>query len=307
MADIGECLDTAGRIDAADANSWPEEWLGTAERVRKMAENSLAKGHERSAGEAYLRAANYYRAALIHHPEPGPGVLQAGRQSVACFDRALELLAVPARPVRIPYEDTTLPGYFFPLARRTGRGARPDPPPGARRVARGDHVGGGRGGQARLPFSDLSRPRTGNGASESRGLPSALTGRRSSPRYRLRARAACCRARGHHPHGVEHGVRSHPGRRVREADQDLHRGPRGLELGRAMYEHFEGYGLLRAPRGCHEHSTPPSRTHQCLADSRVVVQGRRLEARRHLLQSYLRSLRTTTTKRLWTGSLAGCS
>jgi hypothetical protein len=31
MADIGECLDTAGRIDAADANSWPEEWLGTAE------------------------------------------------------------------------------------------------------------------------------------------------------------------------------------------------------------------------------------------------------------------------------------
>ncbi|HEY6674874.1 MAG TPA: alpha/beta fold hydrolase [Rubrobacteraceae bacterium] len=115
MADIGECLDTAGRIDAADANSWPEEWLGTAERVRKMAENSLAKGHKRSAGEAYLRAANYYRAALIHHPEPGaPGVLKAGRQGVACFDRALELLAVPARPVRIPYEDTTLPGYFFP-------------------------------------------------------------------------------------------------------------------------------------------------------------------------------------------------
>jgi len=115
MADIGECLDTAGRIDAADANSWPREWLGTAERVRKMAENSLAKGHERSAGETYLRAANYYRAALIHHPEPGAfGVLQAARKSVACFDRALELLAVPARLVRIPYEDTTLPGYFFP-------------------------------------------------------------------------------------------------------------------------------------------------------------------------------------------------
>ena len=109
MADKGECLDTAGRIDAADATSWPEEWLGTAERVRKIAENSLAKGHERSAGEAYLRAANYYRAALIHHPEPGAsGVLRAGRQSVACFDTALELLAVPARSVRIAYEDTGL-------------------------------------------------------------------------------------------------------------------------------------------------------------------------------------------------------
>jgi pimeloyl-ACP methyl ester carboxylesterase len=114
MADIGECLDTASRIDAADENSWPGEWLKTAERVQNMAENSLAKGHERSAGEAYLRAANYYRAALIHHPDPeDPGVVRAGRQSVACFDKAVELLSVPARPVKIPYEGTTLPGYFF--------------------------------------------------------------------------------------------------------------------------------------------------------------------------------------------------
>ena len=114
MADVGECLDTASRIDAADENSWPKEWLQTAERVRSIAENSLAKGHERSAGEAYLRAANYYRAALIHHPEPeDPGVVQAGRQSVASFAKAIELLSIPARPVKIPYEGTTLPGYFF--------------------------------------------------------------------------------------------------------------------------------------------------------------------------------------------------
>jgi hypothetical protein len=115
MSDIGECLDTAARIDAADLNSWPKEWLSTAERVRKMAENSLGRGHKRSAGHAYMRAANYYRAALIHHPEPGdPGVVHAGRQSVICFDKALELLTIPAQPVRIPYEGTTLPGYFFP-------------------------------------------------------------------------------------------------------------------------------------------------------------------------------------------------
>src|SRR5918997_6204039 len=56
MADVGECLDTANRIDATDENSWPKEWLETAERVQSVAENSLAKGHERGAGEAYLRA-----------------------------------------------------------------------------------------------------------------------------------------------------------------------------------------------------------------------------------------------------------
>ena len=42
MAHDGECLDTAGRIDVGDENSWPRGWLGTAERVRKMAQNSLA-------------------------------------------------------------------------------------------------------------------------------------------------------------------------------------------------------------------------------------------------------------------------
>jgi hypothetical protein len=49
-----------------------------------MAENSLAKGHKRSACEAYVRT------ALIHHPESEDlGVVHAGRQRVTCFDKAV--------------------------------------------------------------------------------------------------------------------------------------------------------------------------------------------------------------------------
>jgi alpha-beta hydrolase superfamily lysophospholipase len=33
---------------------------------------------------------------------------------MACYDRALELLSIPAQPIKIPYEGTTLPGFFFP-------------------------------------------------------------------------------------------------------------------------------------------------------------------------------------------------
>ena len=119
LADIGECLDTAHRIDPKDAWSWPRAWLATADRLRGVAEGCLARHHRLSAGEAYLRAATYYRAALIHHPEPGdPGVVAATRQSSACFDQAIALLEIPARRVAIPYEGTTLPGYFYrsPLA-----------------------------------------------------------------------------------------------------------------------------------------------------------------------------------------------
>ncbi len=114
MADIGECLDTASRIEADDESSWFAEWLKTADRVRGAAEKSLKGGHELSAGEAYLRAANYYRAALIHYSyREDPRVIETSRSSVACFEKALALLPIPAEPVKIPYEGTTLPGYFF--------------------------------------------------------------------------------------------------------------------------------------------------------------------------------------------------
>ena len=58
-ADIGECLSTAYRIKEGDFESWHIEWLKTAKRVHKYAEDCLARGHKVSAREAYLRASNY--------------------------------------------------------------------------------------------------------------------------------------------------------------------------------------------------------------------------------------------------------
>ncbi|WP_394841211.1 alpha/beta fold hydrolase [Pendulispora brunnea] len=114
QADIGEVLDTATRIRVEDEWSWPNEWVRTADRIHAMAEQSVAKRRWISSGNAYLRAANYYRAALIHHPEPThPSVLETGRKAVAAYDKAIFLLRIPAHPVRIPYEKSTLPGYFF--------------------------------------------------------------------------------------------------------------------------------------------------------------------------------------------------
>ncbi len=114
QADIGEVLETAQHIKTDDVWSWANEWVRTATRVRTMGDQSLAKGHKISAGKAYLRAANYYRAALIHHPEPkDPSVLETGQNAVKTYEKALELLKIPAQAVKIPYENTTLPGYFF--------------------------------------------------------------------------------------------------------------------------------------------------------------------------------------------------
>lgn len=114
-ADIGEVLSTASRIESGNIDSWYNEWFRTAERIHGIAEKSEKGGHRISAGEAYLRASNYYRASEFYlHADPSdPRALGAARRSVDCFVKAIELLSLPVEIAQIPYEDTTLPAYFY--------------------------------------------------------------------------------------------------------------------------------------------------------------------------------------------------
>ncbi len=121
MTDIGEVLDTAGRVSADDEMSWTRQWFATAERVRGMADADARAGHSLGAGSAYLRASAYYRAALHRHPVPlAPEIRQMAEKEVSSYVRAIGLLSLPARQVRIPYEGTTLPGYFFRAPQAAG-------------------------------------------------------------------------------------------------------------------------------------------------------------------------------------------
>ncbi|HZS01034.1 MAG TPA: alpha/beta fold hydrolase [Chloroflexota bacterium] len=123
-ADIGECLTTARRISAGDDASWYREWCATADRVVAAAEASRTTGHHVSAREAYLRASNYYRTAFIflYRAPVDPRAVAALAKHRAAFRQAAALFTPPAEPVAIPYENTTLPGYFFAAdARATPR------------------------------------------------------------------------------------------------------------------------------------------------------------------------------------------
>jgi pimeloyl-ACP methyl ester carboxylesterase len=113
-ADIGECLSTAYRIKEGDFESWHQEWLETAKRVNKYADESLAADHTISAREAYLRACNYYRAAEFLLMDPtDPRIQTTWGKSKECFSKAATLFSPPFEPIEIPYEGTTLPGYFY--------------------------------------------------------------------------------------------------------------------------------------------------------------------------------------------------
>ena len=114
-ADIGECFETASRIKEGDRGSWYEALTETANRVRQDGDRSLENGHKVSARRSYLRASNYHRAAEFYvRDDPNdPRSLQGWQASHDCFAKAAELFDPPFEAVEIPYEGTTLPGYFF--------------------------------------------------------------------------------------------------------------------------------------------------------------------------------------------------
>lgn len=114
-ADIGECVETAGRIKEGDRSSWYEAWTKTADRMKADAEESLKGRHTSSALRAYMRASNYYRAAefYVRDDPQDPRSLQGWQSSHDCFAEAARLFDPPLEAVEVPYESTTLPGYFF--------------------------------------------------------------------------------------------------------------------------------------------------------------------------------------------------
>lgn len=113
-SEFGEVLATVSRIRSGDFDSWYECWNATAERVAGEATGQLARGHRISARDGFLRAATYYRTSefFLHGNPSDPRITSAYRRSVECYKACAQLFDPPIEPVEIPYENTTLPGYF---------------------------------------------------------------------------------------------------------------------------------------------------------------------------------------------------
>lgn len=114
-ADLGECLATAGRIKDGDFESWYREWHATAAHFHRVADTALKAGHEVTARQAYYRAATYYRTAefFLHGDPDDPRIVETWKKGRDSFVAAAKLDDIPFERVKIPYDDTTLPGYFY--------------------------------------------------------------------------------------------------------------------------------------------------------------------------------------------------
>jgi pimeloyl-ACP methyl ester carboxylesterase len=117
-ADIGECVATARLIKNGSDESWYQEWLKTANRLFEAAQQSEAQGHIISARTAFLRAANYFRTAgfFMHAETNRAKAIKAEQKGKESFLKAISSLTF-IEPVKIPYENTTLPGYYLKTSR----------------------------------------------------------------------------------------------------------------------------------------------------------------------------------------------
>jgi pimeloyl-ACP methyl ester carboxylesterase len=114
-SDLGEMIATAGQIKEGDFESWFTEWDTLARRILSRADASLSAGHLESAREAYLRASTYFRTAefYLHVDQGDPRILSESRASQQAYAAAAKLTGPIWEPIEIPYEGTTLPGYFY--------------------------------------------------------------------------------------------------------------------------------------------------------------------------------------------------
>jgi alpha-beta hydrolase superfamily lysophospholipase len=122
-ADIGECLATVTALRGIDLAGWHAAWSSTAARVLALAEGEAAAGRTQSARLAFFRASSYFRTAgvMLLAAPLDPRLVDSYARQTSSFRSGAALLAEPPEILEIPYEGTTLPGYFF----RAG----PDPAP----------------------------------------------------------------------------------------------------------------------------------------------------------------------------------
>jgi dienelactone hydrolase len=114
-ADVGEVLAAVAPVGEKDHDGWFRAWNDLGERVRAIADSCAERGHTVSASAAYLRSANYFGVALnaVASLHDDSGLLPTFRRHRGAWERFVDTIDHPSERVEIPYEDGTLPGYFF--------------------------------------------------------------------------------------------------------------------------------------------------------------------------------------------------
>ena len=100
-------------IRDGDPAGWREGFWRQADYQVERAQAYVGNNQRLAAGQCYMGAA-YARRAALQYTSPGTSDFGARvRDMEEAFQRGVDLIGVPMRPIEVPFESTTLPGYYL--------------------------------------------------------------------------------------------------------------------------------------------------------------------------------------------------
>jgi len=150
----------ARRVKFFNLESWHKEWSEAAKKNEELAAGFEEENRKATAHEFYLRAADFYRRAVVYMPDTDPRMLPTFKKLEENFAKAWSMTPAPFERIEIPYEGHMLPAHFWP-----GRGK-----PGARLpvvynyggadgiLLRGEDGGAGQYVRRGMSFIDVDGP-----------------------------------------------------------------------------------------------------------------------------------------------------
>jgi len=111
-ADAGEIIQTIKNIKGGDMTDWYDEWMKTAKRVEKIADE--IKNDATGKGYAYARAFNYYRSAEFFMLADDLKKKEISKKMYETFYKSLDYLKVNYKIFEAPYEGSSLKAIYYP-------------------------------------------------------------------------------------------------------------------------------------------------------------------------------------------------
>lgn len=113
--DVGRILYLTRQVEDGNFESAFVAFKQAGDEARATAEESLSHGHKESARQAYLWAQNFYDSAtyFVDGSNDPSRFGPTWKLLYDCWLRSLALFDPPVEPVKIPYENTQLHGFFI--------------------------------------------------------------------------------------------------------------------------------------------------------------------------------------------------
>ncbi|QVQ28432.1 alpha/beta hydrolase family protein [Achromobacter deleyi] len=119
-ADLGEILAVGRAVGDGDDSAFHEAWVAAGDRLAAQAQEAERRGLDASARELFLRASAFYATSYrpLYGAPVDPRLVAAFRKQVDAFNQGLALSRFPVAPLRIPFENTSMPAYLIPAVGR---------------------------------------------------------------------------------------------------------------------------------------------------------------------------------------------